>query len=133
MFASAFDGFQKATEANLQFQQEMYKKWVSLWPGVPAYQNVPAEQVQKFQKKWGEFVSDLIKQQGEFIDAQFKQGVQSVEKFFQFGEIKSPEELRTKFLEVWQQCFESLRQAYEAQIKDFQKATGKWFDLVTKP
>jgi hypothetical protein len=133
MFATVVEGFQKATEANLQFQQDMYKKWMSLWPGVPMYQDIPAEQAQKFQKKWGEFVSDLIKRQGEFIDAQFKHGVQNVEKVFEFGEIKSPEELRAKSLDLWQQCFESLRQAYEAQIKDFQKATGKWFDLVTKP
>jgi hypothetical protein len=127
------DGFQKATEANLQFQQDMYKKWSSLWPGMPGYQNIPAEQAQKFQKKWAEFVSDLLKRQGEFVEVQFKKGLQNFETFFQLGEIKSAEELHTKSKELWLQCFDSLRQAYEFQINDFQKAIGKWFELAAKP
>jgi hypothetical protein len=133
MFATVFEGFHKATEANLQFQQEMYKKWVSLCPIGLSPSKVSAESVQKLQKKWAEFVSALLKRQGEFVDTQFKSGVQNVEKFFQLGETKSPEELRTKTLELWQKCFDGLRLAYETQLTDFQKAMGTWFDLVTKP
>lgn len=132
MFATVFEGFQKATEANLQFQQEMYKKWLTSCPGMPGYQTFSTEQAQAFQKKWTEFVNDLLKRQGEFVESQFKGGVQNIEKFFQIGQSKSPEELRAKSVELWQQCFDSLRQTYQAQISDFQKAMGKWFELVTK-
>jgi hypothetical protein len=133
MFANVFESLQKATEANLQFQQETYRKLMTMWPGTPTSFAVGPEKVRELQKKWGEFISNLLKQQGEFTETQFKAGLQNIEKFFELGEVKAPDELRAKCVELWQKCFESLGQAYQAQITDFQKAMGKWFELVTKP
>jgi len=131
MFASVIESLHKATEANLYFQQEMYKKFVSLWPGVPV-PGTSAEEAKKQQKKWAAFVSDVLKRQEEYIGVQFKAGLQNIEKAFQLGEAKDVEELRAKTRELWQQCFGSLKEAYEGQIHDYQKAVGKWFELVTK-
>ena len=131
MFDQVFDTLRKATEANIQLQQEMVKKWIGLWPGVPS---VPAwpDQMQQFQKKWAETVSELLKKQRESTEALFKAGVENLEKAFQLGEVKTPEELRTKALELWQKCFESLRQVWEAQMRDFQTVMTRFTELMAK-
>jgi hypothetical protein len=131
MFANVIESLHKATEANLHFQQEMYKKFTNLWPGVPT-PGASAEETKKLQKKWAAFVSDVLKRQEEYINTQFKAGLSNIEKAFEIGEVKNFEELRAKTLELWQQCFESLKEAYEGQIHDCQKALGKWFDFVSK-
>jgi hypothetical protein len=131
MFDQVFDTLRKATEANIQLQQEMVKKWISLWPGLPSVPAVPA-QMQQFQKKWAETVSELLKKQRESTENLFKAGVENLEKAFQRGEVKTPEEMRAKTLELWQKCFESMRQAWEAQIRDFQVVVARFTEMMTK-
>jgi len=124
----------KITEATVGMQQEMFKKWFSLWPGIPAIPNYPPsapEQVKQFQKKWAETVNDLLKRHRETVETQFKAGQQNIEKAFQFGEAKTPEEMRAKSLELWQKCIDSVHQSSEAQIRDFQVAVEKWFEVMT--
>jgi predicted patatin/cPLA2 family phospholipase len=91
------------------------------------------EQAQRFRKRWAETVNELIKRQRETTEAQFKVGVQNIEKAFQIGEVKSPEELRARTIELWQKCFEAVLQLSEAQTRDFQVAVEKWLELVTNP
>ena len=101
-------------------------------PGVPPYPVAYGEHVQRLQKRWAEFVSDTIRRQREAVEAQFKVGQQNIEKAFQIGEAKNPEELRARTLELWQKCFESVRQTSEAQVRDFTVAIEKWAELMTK-
>jgi hypothetical protein len=129
MFDQVYQNMHKAVEANLQMQQEMFKKWAAMWPGIPG---TPADKVQEFQRKWADFVAETVKRQKEFMEAQFKAGVENVERAFRVGEAKTPEELKAKTLELWKKCFESLRVAYEAQIKDSQALLEKWIELTTK-
>jgi hypothetical protein len=131
MFDQVFDNFKKAAEANIQLQQELFKKWFSLWPGVPS---VPAwpEKMQQFQKKWAETVSELLKKQREYTESLFKAGVENLEKAFQFGEVQTPEELRAKTMELWQKCFDSMRQAWETQMADFQMVVSRFAEMMTK-
>lgn len=131
MFNPLFDNLRKATETTIQMQQEMFKKWVALWPGMACPSPGP-EQFQQFQKRWAETVNELLKQQRESTEALFKAGLENIEKAFKLGEVKSAEELRGKTVELWQQCFDSLRQAYEAQVRDFQTAMIRWAELMTK-
>lgn len=129
MFDQVIDNMRKATEATVQMQQEMYKKWFALWPvsgSPPAW-----EQAQQFQKQWAEAFTEVVKRQHETTEIQFKAGLQNIEKAFKLGEIKNPEELRAKTIELWKQCFESLRQASETQMRGFQAAGEKWFELMT--
>jgi hypothetical protein len=133
MFDPVFETFRQVTEASLHVQQEMFKKAMSLWTGFPAGGPPGVEQVRQFQKKWAEYVGDLLKRQRQVTEAHFKAGLESIEKAFHLGEAKSIEEMRARTLELWQKLFESFKQAYEAQIHEVQGALEKWTELVTKP
>ena len=132
MFESVFDSLKKVTETTLRTQQEMYEKWVSLWPGVRPAQAAFAEPAQKFQKKWAEFYEETLKKQRDTLEAQFKAGLKNIEDAFRLAEAKDPEELRAKTNELWQLVFETMRQSSEAQLRDLQTFTGRWTELVTK-
>src|SRR5262245_4073605 len=134
MFIPVLESMGKITGATVDMQQEMFKKWFSLWPGFPPVPGFPAawgEQAVPFQKKWAEVVGEIIRRQRETVEAQFKAGQQNIEKAFQLSEAKSPEEYRAKTIEFWQKCIESIRQASEAQIRDFQVAVEKWYELMS--
>jgi hypothetical protein len=135
MFEPVFENLRKATEVGIQMQQEMFKKWVSLWPGVPGMPTVPAvgtEPFIKFQKKLAEFAGDAVKKQRETLETYFSIGLRNIEEAFHLADAKNPEELRAKTIELWQKSFECIRQMYDAQVRDFQAAVAKWTELVMK-
>ena len=132
MFNQAYENFRQATETTVTLQQEMFKTWINLWPGIPVASPAFGEQVQQFQRKWAATVGNLVKRQREAIGAQFKAGQQNIEKTFQLGEAKSAEELRAKSLELWQKCFDDLRQVYDTQLHGFEVVMEKWAELTTK-
>ena len=117
MFDQVFDNLRKATEASVQLQQDLFKRWISLWPGVPASPAPAGEQVLQFQRKWGEIVGELVGKQRESLEAQFSAGLRNIEEAFRVAEAKDPEELRNKTVELWKKIFDSLRQASEAQLR----------------
>jgi hypothetical protein len=131
MFEQAFDSLHKATESSIALQQEMFRKWMGLWPGIPV-STFPFTELQKFQKKWVEVVGELVKKKNETLETQFKAGLQKIEEAFRLSEIKDPEELRTKTVELWHKTFDYLRQASETHMRDFQHAVSKWAELMTK-
>ena len=132
MFELVFESLKRATETTIQMQQEAFRKWATLWPGLPAVPGTFAEQAQKFQKKWAEFYEELLKKQRETLEAQFSAGLRNIEEAFRLADAKNPEELRTKTIELWQKSFECIRQLYDAQVRDFQAAVAKWTELVMK-
>jgi hypothetical protein len=132
MYEQVYETLKKATEANVQIQQEMFKKWFGMFPGLPASPNFFGDNVQQFQKKWGEAVQEIIKRQREFTESQFKIGLENIEKAFQLGEAKNFEELRTKTLELWKVCFTNLNRSYDAQVREFQNGVEKWTELLSK-
>jgi hypothetical protein len=131
MFDQVFESLRKATESSVAMQQELFKKWIGMWPGVPA-SVFPFGEPHKFQKKWVELVSELLKKQNESLEVQFKAGLRNIEEAFHLAEAKDPEELRTKTIELWQKTFDCLRQASEAQLRNCQDAIAKWAELMTK-
>ncbi len=133
MFDPVFESFRKITEASLHVQQEMFQKAASMWMGMPAAGPPGVEKVRQFQKKWAEFVGELLKRQRQMTETQFKTGLESIENAFHLGEAKSIEEVRARTLELWQKVFESVKQAYEAQIHEVQGALEKWTEMMTKP
>jgi hypothetical protein len=132
MFDQVFESLRKATEETVKLQQELFKKWVGLWPSFPVMPSSWTGQMQDFQKKWAEAVNELLRRQRETTEAQFAAGLQNIEKAFQICEAKTEEELRTKTIELWQNCFLSLRQAFETQTRDFQAAMTKWMEFTKK-
>ena len=97
MFEPFFDSLRKMTEVNLQTQQEMFKRWASLWPGLqgPSAGNF-AEQAQAFQKKWAETVAELTKRQCQTQQEQFAAGMRQIEQVFQFANVKDVAEMARK-------------------------------------
>jgi hypothetical protein len=132
MFEPVFASLKKVTETTLRMQQEMYEKWVSLWPGVRPAQAAFTEPALKFQKKWAEFYEETLKKQRETLEAQFKAGLKNIEDAFRLAEAKDPDELRVKTTELWEKVFETLRQSAEAQLRDFQTIAARWAELVTR-
>jgi hypothetical protein len=132
MFELVFDSLKKTAEMSLQMQQETFKRWAGLWPGVPAGQGTIPEQAQKFQRRWAEFYEETLKKQREAIEAQFKAGLKSIEDAFRLAESKDPAELRAKTIELWQKVFETLHQSYEAQVREVQAVASRWTELATK-
>jgi hypothetical protein len=131
MFDQAFESLRKATESSIALQQEMFRKWMGLWPGI-SVSTFPFSELQKFQKKWIEVVGELLKKQNESLETQFKAGLQNIEDAFRLPEIKDPEVLRVKIVELWQKTFDYLRQSSEMHMRDFQNAVCKWAELMTK-
>jgi len=131
MFEQAFENLRKATDASIQMQQEMFKKWMGMWPVAPPTGAGMAEPL-KLQKKWAETAGEIFKKQRETMEAQFSTGLRNIEEAFRLTEAKDPEEFRAKTIELWQKSFECLRQAFEAQFRDFQAMMTKWTEVVTK-
>jgi len=129
MFDDVFENLRKAADSAITMQQELFKKWVGLWPAVPL--SLPAfGEPLKLQKKWLETVGELLKKQREQMDVQFSTGLRNIQEAFQLAQATNPEELRTKTVELWQKTFECLRQTYEAQVRDFQAAVAKWTEMT---
>jgi hypothetical protein len=132
MFNQVYENFREATEATVQMQQEVFKTWAKLWPGMSATTPAWSEQAQQFQKKWAETVGDMIKLHREVIETHFKAGAENIEKAFQIAEAKTTEELRTKSMELWQKTLEDLRKVCEAQLRGFEAVVEKWAEFTTK-
>jgi gas vesicle protein len=135
MFEQVLESFRKATESSVQMQQEMMRKWVGIWPTTsmtpPMFgANFPLQQMQQ---KWTDAMTDLVKKQRELLENSFKLGQENIEKAFKVSEAKTPEEVRAKTVELWQKCMESLRETSESQMREFQSATQKWLELMSKP
>ncbi len=132
MFEPVYESLRQATESTARVQQELFKKWASLWPGIPAGAPVGGDQVPKFYKKWAEIVRDALERQRGYLEAQYKVGLQNIEKAFAVSEAKTPEDLCAKTAELWKKCIASVQQAYEAQVRELQVTADKWAQMITK-
>jgi len=132
MFEKVYENLRAATEANIHMQQELFQKWMGMWMGGPALPFGKTEQFPTVQKKFAEFVAEIVKKQHDAWLAQFNAGLKNIEEAFRLPAAKDPEELRTKTIELWQKSFNCLRETYEAQVRDFQATVAKWMELMTK-
>jgi ribosome-associated toxin RatA of RatAB toxin-antitoxin module len=139
MIDQVFDNFRKASETTMQMQQELFKQWTSQWataaptlPGVPTDPAAWGQQLQTFQKRWLETLTEMMNKHRESLDAQYKAGIRAIEESFRVNEAKTPDDYRRMTEELWRKGFESLKSSTEAQVRDFQAAAQKWCDLVAK-
>lgn len=132
MFDPVLESLRKAAEMSIQTQQEMFKKWVELWPmPMAAPVNIP-DRARDFQKKWAEMVTETITKQRETLELQFNAGMKNLEAAFAVAEAKDAVQLRSKATELWQKSFECLRQTFEAQVQSYQALISKWTELMLK-
>ena len=132
VYEQVFDNVRKAAEANLKMQQEVFRQWTTLWPGLPTPQTVWVEKVRDFQKQWGNTVSDLARQHRETFDRQYQAALESLEEALRVGESSNPEEFRQRTEQLCRKTLDCMREVSEAQMKEFQDAMSKWSELVTK-
>jgi len=139
MFNPIVENLCKFTDSAFQMQQDLFKKWVALWPvpatpGTPGIPGSPATAGDPFaiQKKGLEIIGELIQKECETLEAQFKVGLKNIEEAFHLVKAKDPEELRAKAVEIWQKGFDTLRQTSETQARDFRNAAAKWTEIVKK-
>jgi hypothetical protein len=132
MFEPVFESFKKATEATVQAQREVFKQWSGLWPGLPAVHGKATEQAQGVHKKWAEFCEEILNKQRQTLETQFKAGLEQIEQAFRLAEIKDPQEMRAKTMELWQRIFETLHQTFQGQMRDCYEAASRWTEMFTK-
>jgi hypothetical protein len=136
MFDPVLESLRKATEMSIQIQQEMFKKWVELWPMPMASPMTSAanwpERVRDFQKKWADLIAEALKKQREVLETQFSAGMKNIEAAFAIAEAKDAGELRSKATELWQKTFDCLKQTFEAQVQNQQALISKWTELMLK-
>lgn len=138
MFDQVFENFRKATETTLQAQQDLFQKWVSLWPMFSMEPTTPGnnvavnEQARSFQKQWTDTATALLTKHCEMLDAQYRAGVRTIEEALRTTEAKDPEEFRRLTEELWRKSSEVLKQTIENQIRDFQIAVEKWSEVMTQ-
>jgi hypothetical protein len=123
------DSARKATESSVAMQQELFRKWASLWPGAPV-SAIPFGELQKFQKKWVEMVGELFQRENDILAVQFKTGFGAIEKLCRLAEAKDGEQLRTKTVELWQKTFDNLCLMSHAQLRGFQNAVAKMAEVT---
>jgi hypothetical protein len=139
MFDQVVENFRKATEATMQFQQEMIRQWLETCTRVPGVPNLAAPfgkdagaNVEAFQKQWAEGVTGLLTRQRESLDAQYQAGIRTIDEAFRTTDSKDPEQFRKLAEELWRHSFDCLKNVIEGQLRDYQAAAEKAFEAVSK-
>jgi hypothetical protein len=131
MIDQVLENVRRFNEFNVRTQQRLFNKWTGLWGLSPVPSEAPEKMV-TVQKRWIEFVTELVKKQRETLEPQVKAGLAIFEEACHLVEAKDPEDLRAKTVELWHKSFDCVRQVCETQIHTFETAVTRWFDLVTK-
>jgi hypothetical protein len=134
MFDKLFETFRNATESTLQLQQDFFRQWTnqcSTATTAPVGGGL-TEQVQALRQKWMEGSTELLNKQREALDVQYKTGLRTIEDSFRFSEAKTPEEFRKLAEELSREYFDLLKATGESQLRGFQAAAEKWFEVLAK-
>jgi hypothetical protein len=136
MYDQVLDNFRKAAESTMQLQQELFRNWTQQWTQVPGVMPNPAaglaDQMRGYQKQWTAALSDMMSKHRETLDTQYRAGIRTIEEAFRVGEAKDPEQFRRLTEELWRQSFDCLKTMVEAQMRDFQTASEKAMEAVSK-
>jgi hypothetical protein len=138
MFEQMLNTYRSAAESTLQLQQMMLRNWTQQWPQVFSLTGVQnpgtawMEQAQAMQKKWAETITAMLEKHRETLDHQYKAGIKTIEDSFKLGQAKDPEQFMRLTEELWKHSFEALKTVTEEQMKQFQDAMQKWFELASQ-
>lgn len=140
MFDQILDNFRKATESTIKLQQEMTQQWFQQWASIPGLPNpgnmfgttAAAAPVANAPKQASEAVTELLNKHLKTLDAQYRAGIRTIEDAFRVLEAKDLAQFRKLTEELWRQSFNSLKTVIESQLRDFQAATEKGIEAVSK-
>ncbi len=96
IFEEVFQNIRKASEANLKLQQEVFRQWTSLWPGMSTPQTVWTDKVRDLQTKLSSTISDLARKHREVVDKQYDAAIESLDSALRMSESTTPEEFRRR-------------------------------------
>lgn len=131
VYDQVLDNMKKAAEAGLKMQQDAIQQWVALWPAVPTPQTMWMDKAREFQKQWGSVLSELAHRHKDTLDQQYQAALESFEEALQIGESTDPEEFRKRTEQFFRKSLDCMREATEAQMKEYQEAMAKLSELVT--
>jgi hypothetical protein len=133
MFDQMLDGFRKATESSLQFQQEVFKQWTQQWTSAqPNVGSASADWTRTIQKRWMELTVEMLNKHRTALDSMYSSGIQAIEQSFRITEAKSTDDYRRIVDELWHRLFDTLKGQMENQFRDFQRWSEQSFDLAQK-
>ena len=132
VYEQVLDNMKKAAETNLKMQQDAIQQWAALWPGFPTPQSMWIDKIRDFQKQWSNTVSELAHQHRNTLDRQYQAAIESLEEALRVGESSNPEEFRKRTEQFFRKSLECMREATEAQLKEYQEAMNKLSEVFTK-
>ena len=131
VYEQALDNIRKASESSLKMQQDAFQQWTTLWPGFSSPQSAWIDKMRDFQRQWTNAVSDLAHKHRNTLDRQYQVAVESLEEALRTGESTNPEEYRRRTEQFCRKSLDCMREASEAQMKEYQEAMKKLSDLVS--
>ena len=135
VYEQVLENMRKATESSLKMQQDALQQWTALWPGfpgLPSVQSVWTDKMLEFQRQWSNTVSDLAHKHRNTVDRQYQAALESLDEALRVGESSTPEEYRKRTDQFCRKALDYMREASEAQMKEYQEAMNKLSELVTK-
>ncbi len=135
VYEQVLESMRKATESSLRMQQDALQQWTALWPGLPglpSVQGVWMDKVLEFRRQWSNTVSDLAHKHRNTVDRQYQAALEALDEALRVGETSSPEEYRKRTDQFCRKALECMREASEAQIREYQEAMNKLSELVAK-
>jgi hypothetical protein len=132
LFEEVFDNLRKTAEANLEMQQELFRKWTANACGLPQPENAWVERAQKLQKDWAKTVKEVLVKHREVLDEQYRLALDSLEEAFRVAQSTDPQEFAKRCESLCRKTIEVMRDTTELQAKEIQDAFTKWIDLAAK-
>jgi hypothetical protein len=132
VYEQVLENMRKATESSLKMQRDAMQQWMHLWPGLPSPQAMWLDKVQDFQKQWSNAISDLAHKHRTTVERQYQAALESLDEALRLCESSNPEEYRRRTEQFCRKSIECMREASEAQVKEYQDAMNKLSELVAK-
>jgi hypothetical protein len=132
VFEQVIDSFRKTAETTLSAQKELFELWQKNWPGLGQSQTPWLDQVSQFQRSWSDAMPDLAGRHRATLDRQYQAGIDALKEAFSATDSTDPEAFRKRAEELCRKNLDCLKEIAEAQISEFQDATTKWVELMTK-
>jgi hypothetical protein len=135
VFEQVIQNMRQATESSLKMQQDVLKQWTSLWPafnGFPTTQSVWTDKILEFRREWTSAISDLAHKHKHTLDRQYEAALESLDEALRVGQSSTPEDFRKRTEQFCRKALECMRDASEAQMKEYQQTLDKLGEMVGK-
>lgn len=127
MFDQVFENVRKVMESSLRAQQDMFRQWSQPWAASPPA--TATDWTASLQKRWIEIATENLNKHRELLDSAYKAAIDMLEQSFKVTEGRSPDEHRRAMEDLWRKFSDTLREQWENQFREFQKAAENWLSM----